>query len=356
MNPSCFCGHPIARDLVRLLIGLAVGVAAGWYILRDTAWEDVWGRLGRAAILPVVLAILLLAATQLLKTLRWQTILGNPGMFPFGRALRGLLVGQALNLLFPLRVGDVARVLLVGGQACQGTVYALYTVVLEKMCDIVMVLVSLLLLLVWGAWPTWLSRGGIILAVVGLFIIVAGWTLLQVWRRHHNLPACPQEVNGVWCAQLRHYLLWPALQLADGMRAAYRDGRLIGMTACSGGIWLLSWATNLMVFWALGVSVHWTAALLVLVAIHLGVAVPAPPTRAGTWHFLVVLALSHYGVAHGAAVACGVLLHLVVVLPLLLAGGIAWINPVHVPASTVIPLPWTAVARWHAKTRIRDQG
>ncbi len=355
MNPLHFCDRPIARDLVRWLIGLAIGVAAGWYILRDTAWEDVWGRLGRAAILPVVLAILLLAATQLLKTLRWQTILGNPGMFPFGQALRGLLMGQALNLLFPLRVGDVARVLLVGGQASQGTVYALYTVVLEKMCDIVMVLVSLLLLLVWGAWPTWLSRGGIILAVVGLFIIVTGWTVLQVWRRHHNLPACPQEVNGVWCARLRHYLLLPALQLADGMRAAYRDGRLLGMTAYSGGIWLLSWATNWMVFWALGVSVHWTAALLVLVAIHLGVAVPAPPTRAGTWHFLVVLALSHYGVAHGAAVACGVLLHLVVVLPLLLAGGIAWINPVHVPASTVIPLPWAAVAKWHAKTRIRDQ-
>ncbi|MGQ9785293.1 MAG: lysylphosphatidylglycerol synthase transmembrane domain-containing protein [Anaerolineae bacterium] len=344
---------------MRLLIGSAIGVAAGWYILRDIAWEDVGNRLGRATVLPVVLAILLLAAVQLLKTLRWQAILGNPGMFSFGRALRGLLVGQALNLLFPLRAGDVVRALLVGEQASQDTVYALYTIVLEKICDVIMALISLLLLLAWGAWPTWLSRSGVILGVVSLFIVmtiaIIWWTGIQIWQRHCNLSACPRKTDSVWCAWLEHYLLLPALQLADGLRAACRDGRLIGITAYSGGVWLLSWATNVMIFWALGISVHWTAALLVLVAIYLGVAVPAPPTRAGTWHFLVTLALSSYGVAYSAAVAYGVLLHLVVVLPLLLAGGVAWINPMHV-ISTLASLLGIATARWYAKTQMRGQG
>jgi uncharacterized membrane protein YbhN (UPF0104 family) len=91
--------------------------------------------------------------------------------------------------------------------------------------------------------------------------------------------------------------------------------------------WVLGWATNLAVLWALGLSVHWTAALLILVAIYAGVVVPAPPARVGLWHFLVVLVLTSYGISQSPAMACGVLLHLVVVGPLLLAGGAAaWIK------------------------------
>jgi hypothetical protein len=47
----------------------------------------------------------------------------------------------------------------------------------------------------------------------------------------------------------------------------------------------------------------------------------------GVWHLLVVLALTAYGVDQSQAMACGVLLHLVVVVSLLVAGGAAaWIK------------------------------
>ncbi|MGC8879422.1 MAG: lysylphosphatidylglycerol synthase transmembrane domain-containing protein [Anaerolineae bacterium] len=348
MSPSSFCACHSVRSFLRLAVGLALGILAGWYTLRDSAWDELWGSLIRVAPLPVLLAAVLLAATQVVKVWRWQAILGRSAEVSFGQALRGLLVGQALNLLLPLRAGDIARVWLVGRQVAQGVVYTGYTVALEKVLDISMAAVSLCLLLIWEPWPPWLSRSGIMVGVGGACVVVGGLIAAYAWQCHHGVTAFLHGVNRAWYTQLACHLWLPAMQLAREMSTAYRDGRLIWVAVHSVGMWLLSGATNLAVFWALGIVVHWTVAWLVLVAIYLGVVLPAPPTRAGVWHFLVVLALSGYSVEPGAAAACSVLLHAVVVLPLLLAGGVAaWVNPNVFPAATV---------RQHAKTRMPDQG
>lgn len=348
MSPLRFCACHSMRNFLRLAVGLALGILAGWYTLRGSAWDELWSSLIQAAPLPMLLAALLLAATQVVKVWRWQAILGRSVDVSFGQALRGLLVGQALNLLLPLRAGDVARVWLVGRQVAQGVVYTGYTVVLEKVLDITMAVVSLCLLLIWGPWPPWLSRSGIMVGVGGVCVVVAGLIVAYIWQRRHGVTAFLQGIDRAWYMQLAPHLWLPAVQLTREISTAYRDGRLMWVAVHSAGVWLLSGATNLAVFWALGIVVHWTAAWLVLVAVYLGIALPAPPTRAGVWHFLVALALISYGVTPGAAAACSVLLHAVVVLPLLLAAGMAaWVNPDGFSAATV---------RRHVKTRMLDQG
>ncbi|MCS7259172.1 MAG: flippase-like domain-containing protein [Anaerolineae bacterium] len=340
--------RPKKRDFLHLTAGLALGVLAGWYVLRDDTWEALWSALNQATPLPVLLALLLLAATQVIKTWRWQAILGRSVEVSFGQALRGLLIGQALNLLLPLRAGDFARVWSVGRHVPRGMVYTGYTVALEKVLDIIVAMMSALLLLVWWPWPLWLSRGGIITGIGSVGAITVGLIVAYRWQRRHGLPILEQEAKVTWYARLLCHMILPAMQLAREMHRAFQDGRLLWIAVHSVGVWLLGGATNLMVFWALGISVHWTAAWLVLIAIYLGVALPAPPTRAGVWHLLVVLALSGYGVASNVAVACGVLLHAVVVLPLLFAGGVAvWVNP---NGSS------TAIVRRRVKTRMLDQG
>jgi len=257
--------------------------------------------------------------------LRWQAIAGGAVALPLGRSLRGLLIGQALNLLIPFRAGDVARAYLVGRQVSQGTVFTFYTVLAEKALDVVMLLASLILLLAWGPWPVWLSRPGIAAAVGAVVVTAAGLGGAWIWQQR-SAPFGSRPAAGLR-RRIEQRLIAPAGVLAQGLAAARHDGRLIRMVVWSVVTWVLGWATNLAVLWALGLSVHWTAALLILVAIYAGVVVPAPPARVGLWHFLVVLVLTGYGVAQSPAMACGVLLHLVVVGPLLLAGGAAaWIK------------------------------
>jgi uncharacterized protein (TIRG00374 family) len=315
----------VTGRILRLAIGLTVGLLAGWYVLRDTQLDEVWRLLASTAPLPLALSLLLVAMTQPVKALRWQAIAGGAVALPLGRSLRGLLIGQALNLLMPFRAGDVARAYLVGRQVSQGTVFTFYTVLAEKALDMVMLLASLVLLLAWGPWPEWLSRPGIAAAVGAIVVMAAGLVGAWIWQQRSALLES-RPVAGLR-RRIEQHLIVPAGVLAQGLAAARHDGRLMWMVVWSVVTWVLGWATNVAVFWALGLSVHWTAALLILVAIYAGVVVPAPPARVGLWHFLVVLVLTSYGIAQSPAMACGVLLHLVVVGPLLLAGaGAAWIK------------------------------
>jgi uncharacterized protein (TIRG00374 family) len=314
----------VSGQALRLALGLALGLLAGAFALRGTHLDEVWSILAHVAPAPVALSLLLVAVTQLVKALRWQVILGGSTALPLTQALRGLLVGQALNLLVPARVGDFGRAYLVGRRLTVGSIFTFYTVVIEKALEALMLLACLAVLLFWGPWPAWLSWSGILVGVLTVVAVVVSLTGASVWHRRRGQGI--QEVDSR-LGRLTQRLLVPAAELADNLVAARRDGRLLRMGLWSAIIWALGAATNWAVFAALGLSVHWSAALLILIAIYAGVAVPAPPGRVGLFHYLAVLALSAYGVGQSEALACGVLLHLVVVVPLLLAGGVAaWIK------------------------------
>jgi uncharacterized protein (TIRG00374 family) len=314
----------VSRQAWRLALGLALGLLAGALALRGTHLGEVWALLTHATLGPVALSLLLVAVTQLVKALRWQVILGGHARLPLKRALRGLLVGQALNLLVPARAGDFARAYLVGQRLTVGSIFTFYTVVIEKAWEVLMLLACLAVLLFWGPWPAWLSRSGILLGVLTVVAVAVSLIGASVWKRRREQGTLGGGSPLGW---LTYRLLMPAAELAEDLIAARRDGRLLWVGLWSATVWALGTATNQAVFAALGLSVHWSAALLVLVAIYAGVALPAPPGRVGLYHYLVVLALSAYDVGQSEALACGVLLHLVVVMPLLMAGGMAaWLK------------------------------
>ena len=308
------------RLVVGLLVGLLAGFLAGFLALRGTDLEEVWGLLSHVVLWPVALSLVLVALTQLAKALRWQLIMTDGTGLSLAPALRGLLVGQAVNLLVPIRAGDFARAYLVGRRLAVGSVFTFYTVVVEKALDALMLLVCLAVLLFWGPWPAWLSRSGILVGVLTVVGVAGGLGGAWLWQRtrdrHKSVIIHPTG----WLA--RRFVV-PAAALGESLAAASRDGRLLWMALWSAVVWGLGAATNWAIFASLGLRVHWTAALLILVAVYAGAVVPAPPARVGLFHFLVVLALSAYGVEHSEALACAVLLHLVVIVPLLFAGGIA---------------------------------
>jgi uncharacterized protein (TIRG00374 family) len=81
-------------------------------------------------------------------------------------------------------------------------------------------------------------------------------------------------------------------------------------------VWLAGGAVNQLLFFALNISVPWSAAWLVMVALQLGTRIPALPANLGVFHYVTILTLGFYGVNESAALAYAILLHLIVfVLP-----------------------------------------
>jgi uncharacterized membrane protein YbhN (UPF0104 family) len=109
--------------------------------------------------------------------------------------------------------------------------------------------------------------------------------------------------------------------LGDGLRSLRAWGIQARLLIWTAAIWILAGLTNYFVLLALRIEVPPVlASVLVLTVVHLGLAVPTSPARIGVFHYLCLLALSLLGVEESAALAFGLVLHGIVVLPVMTVG------------------------------------
>jgi uncharacterized protein (TIRG00374 family) len=302
-----------------LAIGLALGLLLLVLALRSV--EPAGLRRALALTNPwfVLMALLSVAATVTAKALRWRLL-----FYPENDSLRvrslicALLVGQTINLLLPARLGEFARAYLLGEIEKRRKLHALGTIVVEKLLDGLALL--LLLGLVFLVLPVqdWLRMSGALAALATVLLLAA--VLLLTGQRQRILAL----LGGVG----RRVPL-PGWLRPEGRFASFVDGlssprsigvsaRLIAWTAV---IWFLGAATNYLVLVGMQIQVPLVlASLVVLVVVHLGLVVPTSPARIGVFHYLCLLSLSMLGVEQAQALAYGLVLHFVVVLPVLVAG------------------------------------
>jgi uncharacterized membrane protein YbhN (UPF0104 family) len=245
-----------------------------------------------------------------------------PGWQPVSTSF---LSAQLINNFFPLRVGEVSRVAVVGG-AGSGYAFVAGTIAIEKTFDLAAfaALFGLTLFTLpavgWlGGLSPWLELLGLLVLVGALLIAsqqkrLAGW--LPVWLGW--LP------GGLDAWMLRH-----ARSALSSFGALRRPGRLLQLAGLTAVIWWLAWWTNQLALQALGLSLPWGAALLILVALQVGISLPSLPGRVGVFEYVCILALQGYGIDPATALSYGILLHVVVYIPLIAAGlPSLWMLPV----------------------------
>ena len=80
-------------------------------------------------------------------------------------------------------------------------------------------------------------------------------------------------------------------------------------------VWVSAILTNYLTMRALHMQLPWTASLLVLVILQVGIAIPSVPGRFGIYEYMCILALSVYNVDQATALTYGILLHSLVMIP-----------------------------------------
>ncbi len=267
----------------------------------------------------VALGLVTVAATIAAKTFRWGLL-----FYPRHRNLRlshlfsAMVIGQTMNFLLPARVGELARAYLIGESEGQSKLFALGTIIVEKLLDGAMLLLVLASLFVVMPLPDWLRMAGATAALALGSLLVA--IVLLTGQRDSILAALRRAsriVPGLERLGLPDRLEVLGDSLAS-LRASNVNGRLV---AWSFGVWVLAGLTNCLTLLALGIEVPLVvASLFVLVVIHIGLVVPSSPGRLGVFQYLCVLSLSVFGVEGALALAYGFVLHFIVVLPVILAG------------------------------------
>lgn len=297
----------------RLLLGAGIAVLALWLSFRGVEFSLVWRAIVGARPIPVVFAVAGVTAASALRAWRWRHIFGASGP-NVGGLWRAVLIGQALNILLPAKAGEVARIEIVARQAGVERMRVAATLGIEKAYDVLTFLGLLVVVSFFLVVPAELE-GAILKAVVGmtlfLAVMVAGVLLGPALADHLIVSAAP----GSRPVRFLH-------PLADQLRLT-RNWRTAGaLLAWSGAIWSFAAVPNYLLLVALGLPASPVLALLVLVALQLGLSVPVGFGSIGLFEYICVLVLVPFGVAQDLALSYGLLLHLVAYLPPLALGGL----------------------------------
>lgn len=301
------------RDVVRLLIGIAISVVFLTLALRGVDFQKVAAAIGQAAPAGLAAAFLIVLVDLVLRALRWHILLSGVEGVPVRPAYRlafgYLTVGFAANAVLPARLGDVARAVLAAGAFRTPRLAIFGTIMIERVSDglIMLGLAIFSSLVIAGAAELQALTGyAVLLAAAGLIVALVGWfaisrSALAATRAATVIVGLVRRVS-VGAGALRH------------ARSAVA---FLGLTA-------VLTTTAILVAWtvsqAVGVNLSPIQTVLFLSGIALSLAIPAAPGAIGTYEFVGVAIITGLGYTHEQGLATILLMRIITTFPPALIG------------------------------------
>jgi glycosyltransferase 2 family protein len=293
------------------VLGVALSAFFLWLAVRNADLDAVGDALADAQPGYVLLAVLAVGVGYTFQSVRWRQIADAPQLRL--RAFYGMLLGGlACNNVLPVRIGEFLRAGWLSRDAPMPGGRAFGSVVLDRICDVVTIVVFFAISLQVAASAEWLVRlaVGALLAVVA---IAGALVLARVYttKRHARTERTPRgRVMGI--------LRDTVVMLGEPI-GRHRAARWIGLSACA---WGLSALASGLVARSVGIELTPLEAVFLTSALALGVAIPSSPGYIGTYQWLGVAALGLLDVPVEQALAFSILMHASWYVPTTLAGGV----------------------------------
>jgi len=304
-----------------LVVGLVISAVSLYLALKDFDWRDLGSAVGAMQPLFLLLMLVPYVLTFMTKVWRWR-LLFHPDEDRFST---GLLFSSLMLSYIPLpfRAGEIARGALASARSGVPAPRVFSTIVLEKVLDVLTLLLLLGISLPFVGLPT--SMQGSATALAAAFLGIALTILVLVIK-----PNLAKRLVG--------FLVRPfPAGLAQRIKIA-TDQALQGLTPLSEpaiavklGLWsLATWSVNAVavycLLFAFNVVVTPMAAVALVVATNLGMAVPSAPGYVGTFELVVSTVLGILGVPPETAKSFALVYHFVGLVPVAAIGVIAAIQ------------------------------
>jgi uncharacterized protein (TIRG00374 family) len=314
------------RSALRTLVVLALAVGLLAVFLYHVDLRRVGGEIVHAQPEWLMLSFMTTLANLVIRTYRWQYLLDPLGKVGFGSAFRATAVGFAASTVLPARAGEVIRPYFLARHEHMSATGAFATIILERLLDIVAVLVLLAAyVFVFGRglelsnpvaygllmWAGATAAAGAATSLVILFLLAGDPERLG--RATKRLAAVAPSFAAA-TARI-------AEKFARGLGAIRSPRRLLVALAWSFPLWL-SIAVGI---WAVAVAFHlaipFTGSFLIVALLVLSVAVvPTPGAIGGFDAAFRYGATTFFGAPDDAAVGAAIVLHALSIVPALLLG------------------------------------
>jgi len=298
---------------------MLVGLIFIWLSFRGTDLEGIKSSFEAANYLYSIPVALLAILALVLRSYRWGVILEPLEKIDQWPLFSITAVGfMAINLL-PWRMGELARPYLISQKSTIKMGSSFATIIVERVFDMLTLMIFLLLVLMTVKLPTWLFRSAcsiliIIIPLLFLLIFLAVKRELSVRGIDRIIGRLPKTLSSRLMKLFHSFL--------DGLQILPDLKKIFYLFLLSVLIWFLVGLSDYILFLSFGSmsGLPLVAAYAVLTITALGVTLPAAPGFVGNFHFSCVLALTLFGIPKTDALTFAILLHFIQVMITIILG------------------------------------
>jgi uncharacterized protein (TIRG00374 family) len=254
-----------------------------------------------------------------IRSLRWKVLLKPIRTLRMRDLFQSTVIGFMANNIFPARLGEIIRAVVLGRKTGVSKTASFATIVLERMFDGMAILFFLAVTvgLLNLPFPGWLRKASIA-AVAGYLLLL---TLLIA------LKVRAETVMRLFKILLRPFPEKFGLRILDllksfveGLQMLHEWKALIVTVLFSFFLWIFPALSIFYALLAAGIHLPLSASFFLLVVLCIGVAVPSAPGFVGTIQFVSVIGLALFGVSRAQALSYSILFHLSQYIPVTALG------------------------------------
>ena len=291
----------------RFWIGIVISAVCLYFAFQGIQFDKLLDALRGIDWWWMIVAVVFFFISYTGRVFRWQ-LLFYPQKPRWDKTFYALNIGYFLSNLLPARLGDVIRAYLIGDIGNVGKARALSTVVVERLCDgLTVVLLLAITALFVPNIPIEARQGAIGVAAAGIGGVA--FLLALSFQKERGMKLLRRVTAPI--PFLRSPSLWGALEsLIDGFAILRSPREIIGVAAWSVFVWITGGVIYWVVMRAMNLDWSVSAAFLVMLVTSLVVVVPSSPGYIGVFHYAAQLTLtSVFGADKSAALSYAVVVH-----------------------------------------------
>lgn len=271
-------------------------------------------------------AVLVMFVSHWLRSIRWQYFLNSFKKISVGRLFSATLIGYMGNTILPAHLGEIFRANVIGKKEKIATSSVLATIVIERIIDVLSLLLIMILTLVIYPFPSWVTQSGYLMFAfaIGLFVFLI--MLKQQSEKTIKLLKVFLRILPEKIAELVEKII---NSFINGINSMERKRDYLVISVLSVLIWACYWLALHITFYAFDLfqtyNLSAVASLVLLVITTISVVVPSSPGYIGTYHYLAQLSLGLFGVPGSVGLSFAFVAHASSLLPTALVGMVfAW--------------------------------
>lgn len=298
--------------------GLAVTVACMYLAVRGVALDDAIDALGDSDLRWLVPALPVFALAIVLRAVRWWALFAAAQRPPLRAVTYALLIGYLFNNILPARAGEAARVIALHKRAATPKAETVGTVVVERLFDVLALLIVLFASYPWLPEISWLKAAAIFGAVVVAALVVLVIVIVRYDERAvHWLLSPLRRIRRAGVAERLEAATVNATRGFVALRSPRIALRGMVLTIAS---WVMLGVSYWILTKAFSLDLPLVAGMLVTVAINLSLVLPSSPAALGVFEAATIVALRAFDVPQAEALSYALVLHLLNLVPFLLIG------------------------------------